>query len=249
MDLSNYKSTDLVEIMCNGCEISFTRIKRDIQRYVSKGLKQYCSSECRNVSHRSQITCLQCSTIFSVRNSELKKGRQFCGQSCSAIFNNTQRDRNRHQDKPFSKIVVKKYKNSKDKVERSRKVYLYEKKCLGCDTVFEGTEKSKYCTLQCQQDSNLKQRVLSKTASVISLKRYLIKTEGHKCWKCNNTEWNDLPITLEIEHVDGNSDNNDLENLSILCPNCHSQTPTYKAKNVGNGRHSRRKRYEDVKSY
>ena len=56
-------------------------------------------------------------------------------------------------------------------------------------------------------------------------------------------------VPIELEHIDGNSENNSLENLKLLCPNCHSLTPTYKALNTGNGRHSRRKRYEEGKSY
>ncbi len=53
----------------------------------------------------------------------------------------------------------------------------------------------------------------------------------HKCEKCNNTEWNNLPIPLELDHIDGNSFNHKLENLRLLCPNCHAQTPTYRSKN------------------
>ena len=51
-----------------------------------------------------------------------------------------------------------------------------------------------------------------------------------------------LKESLELEHIDGNAYNNSESNLSLLCPNCHSQTPTYKAKNKGNGRVERRER-------
>jgi 5-methylcytosine-specific restriction endonuclease McrA len=43
-------------------------------------------------------------------------------------------------------------------------------------------------------------------------------------------EYNGKPLTLEIHHIDGNKKNNVLENLQILCPNCHSQTETYRRK-------------------
>ena len=56
-------------------------------------------------------------------------------------------------------------------------------------------------------------------------------------------------IVLELEHIDGNSDNNDLKNVCLICPNCHSQTDTYKGKNVGQGRHYRRVRYAEGKSF
>jgi hypothetical protein len=61
-----------------------------------------------------------------------------------------------------------------------------------------------------------------------AIKKRLIIEYGHKCQKCNNTTWNNSPITLELEHIDGNNRNNARDNLSLLCPNCHSQTPTWR---------------------
>lgn len=60
------------------------------------------------------------------------------------------------------------------------------------------------------------------------LKKILIRERTHQCEKCKNTKWFDLPITLELEHVDGDRTNNDKSNLKLLCPNCHSQTPTWR---------------------
>lgn len=52
-----------------------------------------------------------------------------------------------------------------------------------------------------------------------------------ECCYCNiKKTWNDLPIVLEIDHIDGNYLNNSISNLRFMCPNCHSQTPTYKNK-------------------
>jgi hypothetical protein len=61
-----------------------------------------------------------------------------------------------------------------------------------------------------------------------AIKKRLIQEHGHQCQKCFNTTWNDLTITLELEHIDGNNRNNSKENLMLLCPNCHSQTPTWR---------------------
>lgn len=63
-----------------------------------------------------------------------------------------------------------------------------------------------------------------------SIKRRLLKERGHKCEDCKRTEWGDVPIPLELEHIDGHSRNNVRENLKLLCPNCHALTPTYRRK-------------------
>lgn len=66
------------------------------------------------------------------------------------------------------------------------------------------------------------------------LKNKLIK-EGikeNKCECCGITEWNGKPIPFELHHIDGNKFNHRLENLILLCPNCHSQTETFRAKNI-----------------
>jgi Zn finger protein HypA/HybF involved in hydrogenase expression len=65
------------------------------------------------------------------------------------------------------------------------------------------------------------------------LKNRLIK-EGvfeRKCYKCQNREWLGQPIAIELEHIDGKHENNSKENLTLLCPNCHAQTESYRGKN------------------
>ena len=121
--------------------------------------------------------------------------------------------------------------------------------CLNCGKV---TKNPKYCSHFCQQSVQYNKRIESwKSGNRIEsrfIRKYLIK-QRNSCWNCGITEWMGKPITLELEHIDGNSENNLEENLSILCPNCHSQTDTYKGRNAGNGRHYRRIRYKEGKSY
>ena len=66
-----------------------------------------------------------------------------------------------------------------------------------------------------------------------ALKIRLIKDEikQHRCEECNRTEWNGKPIPIQLHHKDGNSANNTLTNLQIVCPNCHAQTDNYCSKN------------------
>ena len=67
------------------------------------------------------------------------------------------------------------------------------------------------------------------------LKKRLFKegVKEYKCEKCGISEWNNEPIILELHHVNGNHNDNHLENLQILCPNCHSQTITFAGRKKG----------------
>lgn len=68
----------------------------------------------------------------------------------------------------------------------------------------------------------------SKYTRAVNAKNHLIKKRGHKCEQCNNTDWLNNPIPLEIEHIDGDRSNNDYLNLKLLCCNCHALTPTWR---------------------
>lgn len=53
----------------------------------------------------------------------------------------------------------------------------------------------------------------------------------NKCSRCNITDWLGEKISLELDHIDGDNWNNKLENIRLLCPNCHAITDNYKGKN------------------
>ncbi len=62
----------------------------------------------------------------------------------------------------------------------------------------------------------------------------------HKCESCGLEEWMGNKIPIELHHVDGNRFNNKLENLEILCPNCHANTDNYSGKNIKHKQHKKK---------
>lgn len=157
-----------------------------------------------------------------------KRANKFCNSSCSASFNNR------------GVLRVKTTRNAECANCGAKKEKRHNKYCDACiaDTVYN------------------KARSLDEIKSDRHRRHFLIRVRGHQCQGCGLSEWREKEIPLELDHIDGNPDNNVDENLRLLCPNCHAQTEFYKgaAANRGKGRHSlrrlkRRKRYEDGKSY
>jgi hypothetical protein len=95
------------------------------------------------------------------------------------------------------------------------------------------------------------QKINEGCASSTTMKGYLIKKFGAKCSICGWDKVNEhtKKCPIEIDHIDGDSNNNTSENCRILCPNCHSLTSTYKGLNKGKGRHNRMVRYREGKSF
>jgi hypothetical protein len=171
--------------------------------------------------------CIHCDSVLTFET----KLNKFCSRSCSATFNNKKR--------------------SKKKDIISDNTELNKKKCITCSSDIVGRSE-KYCNIKCQYDYkrlSIFNEIESGNTSISHkwYKKYLIDKHGNECMKCGWSEINPRSnrVPIELEHIDGNSDNNSLDNLELLCPNCHSLTPTYKALNKGNGRYKRRLRYRE----
>lgn len=129
------------------------------------------------------------------------------------------------------------------------------KECINCNKKLRSSWQVKYCSNNCQFDFQYNKYIKewkagrndNRTINISKhLKKYLLKKFREKCSKCG---WNEKhPITghapLDVDHIDGNADNNREENLTLLCPNCHALTSTYKNLNKGKGRKLRIKKID-----
>ena len=126
---------------------------------------------------------------------------------------------------------------------------VYCKNCqkLHMDNAAKATNESQYIKYITKWKAGLVDGMRGKYSISAHIVRYLRIKFDNKCCECG---WNTIneytkKVPLDVEHIDGNFRNNKEVNLKLLCPNCHSLTPTYKGANRGKGR-KERKKYADV---
>ena len=202
------------------------------------------------------VKCVHCGKLFE---SYIHEKRQFCSQSCSAKYNNKNRNTKHcvNCGKPI--YISAKYCSSLCNIKYNNLTNVVlvkdERFCLCCNTKITKDVKkiskfcSRYCNLKYNKDIRNKKIEEGIITNRQALRRYFLEKKGNVCEICGNTQWNNLKIPLVLDHINGNPYDNNLTNLRLICPNCDAQTPTYKGKNVGNGRHERMKRYNEGKSY
>jgi DNA-directed RNA polymerase subunit RPC12/RpoP len=129
-------------------------------------------------------------------------------------------------------------------------------KCLNCgkECTHSHRKSNKYCDVNCQNEYQWKLRVEQiSNGSVLSdmhMKRYISETRGYNCEECGQDgEHNGKSLTLQLDHIDGNSDDSSLRNLRLLCPNCHTQTETFGNAGQGNRYKKNTKRNKYLQEY
>lgn len=212
----------MITLICDTCKNEFLRSTSQYnQKQIKFKLKPYCSTKCMHIGHRTikDVTCNQCGKITQKNASQLKKyTNHFCSKSCSATYYN--------------------HKNNKTKKMKI---------CKECNSEFYNRNNKIYCSKQCQKQNNSKLGIEKlKNGDLISatpqtIKKYLIQMHGDKCSTCGIETWQNKPLVKVMDHIDGNSYNNDLSNLRLVCSNCDSQLDTYKSKNNGKGRKNRQR--------
>lgn len=137
-----------------------------------------------------------------------------------------------------------------------------------CNNIFQRRGYKKFCSRSCGAQNNYKDLFQAaedwaignpidisptKQNNVLRscFRMALIKSRGTKCEKCGFKA--NHPITgnpiLQVGHIDGDYRNNNIENLQVLCPNCHAMTPNYGSLNKGKGRPHKRKYYHENKDW
>ena len=195
---------------------------------VSKAKKE----ENKRLYDQNPTRCLACGEPLPYERRKCK----FCNNSCAAKYNNTKRN-------DFSNSLEIKYCKNCGKP-------LVKK----CHETYQRFIERNYCDNTCRYEHAQNDFISKWKAGEISgtnsdneihdrIRTYMLEKANYKCTRCGWSEVNPATgkVPVQIHHKDGDCTNNKEDNLEVLCPNCHSLTPTYGAINKGSGRFKRLK--------
>lgn len=223
-DLNFYKERRIKPIQC---------CKECGKEIVSKSAKEFC--------------CRSCATKYNNRQRNRKKVIKPNKSVKSKPFQNF------NKEEKFCTICGKKLEGKQRKYCsmscRNKSKYLTEGDehiCQKCGKIFKSRNKErKFCSNECSSQyrmNNLIDKWLKNEYELNpnfslpkSIRLFLFEKAKYKCEECGFEGYNKTTnnTILQIHHMDGNSGNNDLNNLKVLCPNCHAMTENYMALNKG----------------
>ena len=130
--------------------------------------------------------------------------------------------------------------------------------CLSCGAPLSESARS-YCSSECFHQVRSERRVRrwlatgqpgAQTLHNKAIREFILMSQNGVCAICGHEPcWNGATLVFVLDHIDGDGGNHDRSNVRLICPNCDSQLPTFKARNRGRGRHFRRERYRAGLSY
>jgi hypothetical protein len=226
------KNRSASEVTCTGCEKTFLKLNKEINKHPS----HFCSRECRQ-KHVNLITniekfcawCNQTITRSKSKFSRSKSGLHFCSRIC--------------KDKAQSIDGLPNIKPSFYGQAIKRTYH-----CCICNVKTTG---SKYCTIH-RKNLQYENYIAKWQQGEISgntksggisnhIRRFLHEKYRAQCSQCGWSKKHPITkkIPLQVNHINGDSTDSKEINLELICPNCHALTPTYGILNKGNGRKSR----------
>lgn len=215
------KPRTIWKLICQYCEIEFTT-------HHTSEHKKFCSKKCVGDSRSKSIkvNCFVCNKDIIIKQSRIKNSKSglfFCSNYCRT-----------KEQKIGGSIAPDHFGTSK---------LQSEKYCRHCNN--ELVRSKSYCSRMCKIDHEYEEYIKAWKSGLRTggqpkrkiISQYVVKYIKEKYNnRCSLCGWNAInPITgnvpVEIEHIDGDATNNREENLLLLCPNCHSLTPTFRALN------------------
>jgi 5-methylcytosine-specific restriction endonuclease McrA len=161
-----------------------------------------------------------CELCGSKHDGSFGSGR-FCSSKCARSFS-TSSDRqaiNKKRSETLKRLGFKPSTGFKKGEDPNRKVFTAQDRAKAVKSLTEIRQK-RYAAIDWDD------------LPLLEMRRRILQEQNNACAICQYSEWNGKPLVLELDHINGNHKDNRRENLRILCPNCHSQTPKYRRKHA-----------------